>query len=157
MAGKLTYIQGSSNAAIAASTTKTIMEAVGTAARMLGISRVAVSQDTHKTSEQYEVFVQNMTTTGTGTAFTPLPKEPGAGAAAYTAKVADSIEPTYTASTIRYNARWNSLTGKDKFWPQGTETWIAPSASAGFGIYVTTPASTTSFSPIVEADVIEFG
>lgn len=159
MAGKGIYIQGTSNAVLGASATKTPIEVIGSTVRLLTITRVRVSQDTHKTSEQYEVHVTRMTTTGTGTAYTPMLKEPNAGASAATAKVADSVEPTYVAAATGdlATARWNSLTGKDIVYPMGSEFYVAPSASTGFGIQITTPASTTNFSPVAEYEGQEIG
>ena len=148
-----TVIGGQSTAA---SVTDTNVEIIGATTRLLRIQRVRVSQYTHKTSEQYLLQGQKMTTTGTGTAYTPQPKEPN-NAPAFTAKVADSVEPTYTASTIFLQAAVNSLTGRDIYSPPGTETIIAPSASAGFGLAVVTPAGTTTATYTIETDVEEIG
>lgn len=155
MAGKGWYISGTTNAAQAASTTKTELEQTAASNRMLILRRARISQDTHKTSEQYEVYLQRMTTTGTGTGGTVVLKETNAGAIGFTFKSADSVEPTYTASTILASYRWNSLTGKDIVLPTGHELYIP--VSALIGLYTTTPASTTSMSPQAEIEGDEIG
>lgn len=164
MAGKGYYLSGTSNAVVGASSNATEVEIIGTTTRIVNITRCRVGQVTHKTSEQYELHIRRMTTTGTGTAYTPMLKEPGAGAAAFTVKTADSVEPTYTGTTTNpdptgdvLSTRWNSLTGKDVVYPMGSELYIAPSASAGVGVEVFTPASTTNFSPVVEVEGLEIG
>lgn len=140
----------------AASVTDTNVEIIGATTRLLGLLRHRVSQATHKTSEQLTMFAQKMTTTGTGTAYTPQSSEPN-NAVAFSAKVADSVEPTYTASTIFQQAAVNSLTGRDIPIPPGREIWIAPSASAGVGFYVTTPSGTTTASYVTEVEMTELG
>lgn len=155
MAGKGWYISGTTNAAQAASTTKTELEATAAANRMLVVRRGRISQDTHKTSEQYEVYFQRVTTTGTGTGGTVVLKEPNAGAIGFTFKGQDSVEPTYTASTIFASYRWNSLTGKDFVLPTGHEVYVP--VSALFAMYTTTPSGTTSMSPQAEVEGDEIG
>ena len=144
---------GTSNAALAASGTKTTHEIAAGSASLIRINRVRVSQITHKTSEQYTLQGQRITTTGTGTSTTPLQDEPQSaalGAARIgTCKTADSVEPTYTASTIVLQPGWNSLTGRDIVNPPGKELYISPSAI--LGLACVTPASTTNFSPVTEA------
>src|SRR5438874_1618323 len=83
---------------IAASSTKTIATITAGASQLVRIIRLRVTQDTHKTSEQYELYGQRASASGTGTAYTPVLKEPNAGAVNFTAKITHTVEPTYTAS-----------------------------------------------------------
>src|SRR5438874_1914499 len=111
MAAKAATVQGASGS-IAASSTKTIVTITAGASQLVRIIRLRVTQDTHKTSEQYELYGQRASASGTGTAYTPVLKEPNAGAVNFSAKITHTVEPTYTASTIFPSPRWNSLTGK---------------------------------------------
>lgn len=153
MAGKGAIVIGSQSTA--ASVTDTNVEVTAASTRLLLVNRHRVSQATHKTSEQYTVFGQRVTTSGTGTAYTPLLKEPGSGAVGFVAEVASSVEPTYTANTILLQAAVNSLTGRDIVYPPGQELYIAPSALLGF--YVTTPSGTTTASYVQEGEFTELG
>lgn len=140
----------------AAALTKTNIEITASATRLVKIDRLRVSQSTHKTSEQYQLRTQRVTTTGTGTAYTPLLDEPNSGAVGFTVKINLTVEPTYTAATVVQDDHWNSLTGKDL--PEallGSEMWIAPSALIGSA--VVTPAATTTMTPSQYAHATELG
>lgn len=140
----------------AASSTETNIELTAASTRLIKIDRIRVSQSTHKTSEQYQVQTQRVTTTGTGTAYTPLLDELNSGAAGFTVEVDSSVEPTYTASTVLQDDHWNSLTGKDL--PEAlfaSELWVAPSAL--MGSKVITPSGTTTFTPRHYMHITEFG
>ena len=143
----------------AASVTDTNLEIAAGTASLLAVNRLRVSQATHKTSEQYTLFAQRVTTTGTGTSTTPLIKEPSTAALGSarigTCKTADSVEPTYTASTILVNAAVNSLTGRDIVFPPGQELYIVPSAI--LGVYVTTPSGTTTATYVCESEFFALG
>lgn len=136
----------------AASTTETNIEITAASTRLAQIDRVRVGQATHKTSEQYEVRGQRVTTTGTGTAYTPLLEEPNAGAVGMVVEIDSSVEPTYTASTVTFDQFWNSLGGRD--WP-ALPIWIAPSAL--YGLACITPAGATTYVPRLEAHTQEWG
>lgn len=139
----------------AASATETNIEITAASTRLVRIVRIAVSQSTHKTSEQYDVRGQRVTTTGTGSAYTPLLKEPNSGAAGAVVEINSSVEPTYTASTVYPNRSWNSLTGRELFYPPGQELYIAPSAL--WATYIVTPAGTTTMTPHHEMECEELG
>lgn len=139
----------------AASVTDTNVEVTAASTKLLRLTRLRSSQYTHKTSEQYLLAVQRVTTTGTGTAYTPLLKEPNSGAVGFSAEVASSVEPTYTASTVLIQASVNSLTGRDIILPPGQELYVAPSAL--LGVYVTTPAGTTTATYTQETEWEEIG
>lgn len=154
MAGKGFSVQGPGGST-AASTTKTLLTLTASATQLVKINRVVVTQDTHKTSEQYEFFGQRASASGTGTAYTPLLKEPGAGATGVAAKITHTVEPTYTAATIFPNLRWNSLTGRERNWQKDQELYLAPSGI--WGLYVTTPSATTTMTPQGELEGEEVG
>lgn len=143
----------------AASLTKTDQEIAAGTAALLGLTRVRVSQSTHKTSEQYTLKGQRITTTGTGTATTPLVNETQSAALGAAriggCKTVDTVEPTYTASTVSINANVNSLTGRDIPYPPGSEIWIAPAAI--LGLAVVTPAATTTATYDVESAFFALG
>ena len=153
MAGKGFEVEAGQSQA--ASATETNIELTAAATRLVRIVRLAVSQSTHKTSEQYDVRGQRVTTTGTGTAYTPLLKEPNTGAVGVVVEINSSIEPTYTAATVYPNRAWNSLTGRDIVFPPGQELYIAPSAL--WGTYIVTPAGTTTMTPHQELEAEEIG
>lgn len=136
----------------AASATETHIEITAASTRLARIDRIKVSQVTHKTSEQYALLGQRVTTTGTGTAYTPLLDEPNAGAIGAVVEINSSVEPTYTASTITFDQGWNSLGGRD--WP-GLNIWIAPSAL--YGIYSVIPSGATTHTPKVDCHIEEWG
>ena len=143
----------------AASLTDTDLEIAAGTAALLGVTRLRVSQSTHKTSEQYQIKAQRITTTGTGTSTTPLIKEPqtaALGAARIgTCKTVDTVEPTYTASTILIQANVNSLTGRDIPFPPGQELWISPAAILGCAVI--TPAGTTTATYDFESEFYALG
>jgi hypothetical protein len=138
----------------AASGTETNIELTVSATTLVRITRLAVSQSTHKTSEQYDVRGQRVTTTGTGTAYTEIAKEPF-NTSGVTVKINMSVEPTYTASTVYPNRSWNSLTGRDIVFPPGQELYVAPAAL--WATYIVTPSGTTTFTPHHELEGEELG
>lgn len=144
MAGAGNILIGSQSTA--ASVTDTNLELAAGTAALIALKRLRVSQDTHKTSEQYTLQVQRITTTGTGTSTTPLLEEPQSAALGSarigTCKTADSVEPSYTASTVLVQASVNSLTGRDIPFPPGSELYVSPSAI--LGVAVVTPSGTTT-------------
>lgn len=163
MAGKGYYAAGNSGS-LAASSNLTSVEILGSTTRIVNVGRIRVGQSTHKTSEQYEVHMRRATASGTGTAYTPMLKEPNAGALGAPMEITQTIEPTYTGTTTNpdptgdiVTSRWNSLTGKDIVYPMGSEQYIAPSATAGVGIENFTPSGTTAFVATVEVEGVEIG
>lgn len=152
MAGAGNILIGSQSTA--ASVTDTNLEIAAGTAALIKLNRLRVSQDTHKTSEQFTLQSQRITTTGTGTSTTPLLKEPQSaalGAARIgTCKTADSVEPTYTANTVLQQSSVNSLTGRDIVYPPGAELYISPAAI--LGVAVVTPSGTTTATYKTESD-----
>lgn len=151
------YLEGEQSTA--ASVTDTNIELAAGSGSVLAIERVRVSQQTHKTSEQYNLQGQRITTTGTGTSTTPQNKEPSSaalGAARIgTCKTADSVEPTYTASTVFLKVAVNSLNGRDVVYPPGKEIYVAPSSIVGLAVI--TPAGTTTATYQVEVEASVYG
>lgn len=151
MAGASNTLIGSQSTA--ASITDTDLEIVAGSAALIQMTRLRVGQDTHKTSEQFTLQGQRVTTTGTGTSTVPQLDEPQAAALGAprigTCKTALSVEPTYAASTINMQAKVNSLTGRDVVFPPGQEFYISPSAL--YGVAVVTPAGTTTATYVVES------
>jgi hypothetical protein len=147
-------VQGVSGS-IAASSTKTMLTISTPSNQLVQIVRLRASQDTHKTSEQYEFYGQRASANGTGTAYTPVLKEPNAGAVNTTAKITHTVEPTYTASTIFPSPRFNSLQGKELPYPMGQELYV--SVSAHWGAYATTPSATTTMTANGELEAMEVG
>lgn len=143
----------------AASLTDTNLEIVAGTASIIELDRVRVGQDTHKTSEQFTLQGQRVTTTGTGTSTTPLLDEPQSAALGSarigTCKTAMSVEPSYTASTVYIQAKVNSLTGRDVVYPPGSRFYISPSAL--FGIAVITPSGTTTATYVCESHFFVIG
>lgn len=151
MAGAGNTLIGSQSTA--ASVTDTNLELAAGTAALIRVDRVRVSQDTHKTSEQYTLQGQRITTTGTGTSTTPQLDEPQSAALGSarigTCKTADSVEPSYTASTVNLQAKVNSLTGRDVVYPPGREFYISPSGL--YGVAVITPSGTTAATYVCES------
>lgn len=141
----------------AASSTKTSLTITAPSTRLVRLVRRKSAQTTHKTSEQYEMFAQRASAAGTGAASppTPEPDEPNGGAAGSTIAHNHSAEPTYTAGSYLHRTGWNSLTGRDIPEFQGQDKIVAPSAIVG--IANTTPAATTTFTPIDEVGFQEAG
>lgn len=140
---------------VAASATKTCIEITAAATKLVAITRIRVSQSTHKTDEQYQCVLQRVTTSGTGTAYTPLLNEPNSGAVGMAVEINSTVEPTYTASTVLLQFSWNSKAGRDIVLTPEQYIWVAPSALVGLKIVA--PAGTTTFTPDVEVHVLEVG
>lgn len=129
----------------AQTTSKTIMEHASPSTSITTVERIYISQNSFDTSENLGCKVQRITTTGTGTTTTAVPFMASAAAAGGTQKTNDTIEPTYTASTVLIQQGFNVLSGF--LWTPanddevlvlapsgllGTMIDIAPSASMNF-------------------------
>lgn len=139
----------------AASATETAVRITAAADRMVLIRRVRVSQITHGTSEQYTLACKRASAAGSGgAAKTPVPIQAQQGASGATAESGPSTEPTYTGSEL-FVVGWNSLTGRDIFFPEGSELVVPVSGIIGF--YVVAGAGLTTFVPSVEVEFAELG
>lgn len=139
----------------AASITKTCVEITASSTRPVAITRIRVSQATHKDDQQYQCVIQRVTTSGTGTAYTPLLTEPNSGAVGFTVEINSTSEPTYTASTILMQFSWNSKVGRDVILTP--EQWIYIAPSAIVGLKIVTPSGATTYTPDVEVHCLEIG
>ena len=132
-------------AAQAQTAAKTLIELTASSAIVVAIDRMYVTQSTQDTSENLSCKVQRITTTGTGTAFTPRKTSNGDGAAVATVKTNMSVEPTYTASTDLVNQGFNTLSGF--LWtPASDDEIISIPPSGLLGIMLNTaPVGSISF------------
>lgn len=146
-----------SGQSIAASQTKTSITITAPSNRIVKVKRHRSTQQTHKTSEQYEMTLQRASAAGTGAASppTPEPDETNQGAAGSTIAHNHSAEPTYTAGAYLERANFNSLTGRDSPQLQGSDKFISPSGI--LGAFNATPAATTTYTPIQEIAFDEVG
>ncbi len=129
-----------------AGATETNWDVAVNASAFIFIDRVRTSQNTHTTSEMYQVILIQGTAAGTGSAGTPEPDISGGTADPTSADlIDDSVEPAAQTGGAYIDAAWNSLTGRDIVQPPGKEFWIGP------GLFINlvnvTPAGTTTMTP----------
>ena len=125
---------------------KTIMEHASPSTSITTVERIYISQNSFDTSENLGCKVQRITTTGTGTTTTAVPNMASAPAAGGTQKTNDTIEPTYTASTVLIQQGFNVLSGF--LWTPASDDEvlvIAPSGLLGTMIDVA-PSASMNFS-----------
>lgn len=125
---------------------KTLMELASGSAVITLVERIYVSQNSFDTSENLGVKVQRITTTGTGTTTTAVPLMVSAPAAAGTQKTNDTVEPTYTASTVLVEQGFNVLSGY--LWTPANDDeviTIPPSGLVGVSLDVA-PSASMNFS-----------
>lgn len=125
---------------------KTLIEVAAAADAITLIERVYIRQTSFDTSENLGSTFQRITTTGTGTATTPIPFNAGDTAYAGTAETNSTIEPTYTASTNIIEEGFNVLSGL--LWtPANDDEVICLNPSALFGINLdVAPSGSMNFS-----------
>lgn len=125
---------------------KTLMEIASGAAVVTLLERAYISQNSFDTSENLGCKIQRITTTGTGTTTTAVPTQVGTAAAAGTQKTNDTVEPTYTASTVLLQQGFNVLSGF--LWTPANDDEIfaiAPSGLLGIMLDVA-PSASMNFS-----------
>lgn len=125
---------------------KTLMEIASGSAVITLIERIYISQNSFDTSENLGCKVQRITTTGTGTTTTAVPLQASSPAAAGTQKTNDTVEPTYTASTVLIQQGFNVLSGY--LWTPANDDeviTIAPSGLVGIMLDVA-PSASMNFS-----------
>lgn len=125
---------------------KTLMEVASGAAVVTLLERAYIGQSSFDTSENLNCKIQRITTTGTGTTTTAVPTQAGTAAAAGTQKTNDTIEPTYTASTVLLAQGFNVLSGF--LWTPANDDEvfaIAPSGLLGIMLDVA-PSASMNFS-----------
>lgn len=124
---------------------KTLIEVASAADSVTLIERIWISQSSFDTSENLACKVQRVTTTGTGTATVPEPKQVGDAAFGGTVETNSTVEPTYTAGTEIIEQGFNVLSGF--LWtPANDDEVIALSPSALVGIMLdVAPSASMNF------------
>ena len=130
----------------AQTTAKTLIEITAPSDAIVVVERFWIKQSTFDTAESLGVKVQRVTTTGTGTATTPVPLEAGDAAFGGTVKTNLTAEPTYTASTEIIEDGFNVLSGYD-WTPLTDDHYIVVSPSQLIGIMLdVAPSASMDFS-----------
>ena len=123
---------------------KTLIEIAAPADSVVLVERVYMGQSSQDTSENLACKIERITTTGTGTATTPVPLQVGDAAFGGTVKTNMSAEPTYSG-TVFVEQGFNVLSGF--LWTPGSEDeviTISPSALVGIMLDVA-PAASINF------------
>jgi hypothetical protein len=143
MIGRMYGVSIASQAQTAA---KTLMEVASAADSVTFVERFYIKQTSFDTSENLGSTVQRITTTGTGTATTPVPFQLGDAAFGGVVETNSTIEPTYTASTMLIEEGFNVLSGL--LWTPANDDEvlvISPSALLGVNLDVA-PSGSMNFS-----------
>jgi len=130
----------------AQTTALTLIEVASAADSVTLIERIRIGQTSFDTSENLGTKTQRVTTTGTGTATTPEPKQVGDAAFGGTVKTNMSAEPTYTAGTEILEDGFNVLSGY--LWTPASDDEVivlSPSALVGINLDVA-PSASMNFS-----------
>jgi hypothetical protein len=132
-------------AAQAQTAAKTLIEITAASTAVSTVERIWLTQSTFDTSENLSCKVQRVTTTGTGTSFTPRKLMNSAPAYAGAVETNSTVEPTYTASTDIINQGFNVLSGF--IWtPASDDEIISIPPSGLLGIMLNTaPSASMSF------------
>jgi hypothetical protein len=137
---------GLSIASQAQTAAKTLMEIPSAADGVTLLERFYIKQTSFDTSENLGSTLQRITTTGTGTATTPVPFQVGDSAYGATPETNSTIEPTYTASTMLVEEGFNVLSGL--LWTPANDDEVvvlSPSALVGINLDVA-PSASMNFS-----------
>jgi len=143
MQGRLYSVAIASQAQTAA---KTLIEIASAADSVTLVERLWIKQTSFDTSENLGTTVQRITTTGTGTATTPVPLAVGDAAFGGVVETNCTIEPTYTAGTVLIEDGFNVLSGF--LWTPANDDEIiviSPSALLGMNLDVA-PSASMNFS-----------
>ncbi len=143
MIGRLYGVGIASQAQTAA---KTLIEVASAADSVTFIERVYIQQTSFDTSENLGSTCQRITSTGTGTATTPVPLQVGDAAFGGVVETNSTIEPTYTASTVLWDQGFNVLSGL--LWTPANDDEVivlSPSALVGVNLDVA-PSVSMNFS-----------
>jgi len=89
---------------------KTLIEIASAADSVTILERAYISQSSFDTSENLAAKVEDITTTGTGTASTPNPNQEGDAAFGGVVETNSTIEPTYSG-TVFIEQGFNVLSG----------------------------------------------
>ena len=143
MIGSLYYVAIGAQAQTAS---KTLIEIASSSTSITLLERVYIGQNSFDTSENLGCKIQLITTTGTGTATTPVPSQALTAAYAGTVKTNMTIEPTYTANKVEHQSGFNVLSGF--LWTPASDDEVislAPSALVGIMLDVA-PSASMNFS-----------
>lgn len=94
----------------AQTTAKTLMEVAGASDSVTLLERAYIGQSSFDTSENLAAKIEDITTTGTGTATTPRPLQEGDSAFGGTVETNSTSEPTYSG-TVYHEVGFNVLSG----------------------------------------------
>ncbi len=123
----------------------TLVELAAAADMVCLIERMWISQSSFDTSENLGAKVEDITTTGTGSANTPTPFQTGDAAATATAKTNITVEPTYSG-VVYIEQGFNVLSGW--LWTPASDDEvivISPSQLVGMMLNVA-PSASMNFS-----------
>lgn len=143
MIGNLYYVAIGAQAQTAS---KTLIEVASASTSVSLIERAYISQNSFDTSENLGCKMQLITTTGTGTATTPVPNQAQTAAYGGTVKTNLTIESTYTANKVEVQQGFNVLSGF--LWTPASDDEVislAPSALIGIMLDVA-PSASMNFS-----------
>lgn len=123
---------------------KTLMEIAGAADSVSLLERAYIGQSSFDTSENVAMKIEDIATTGTGTATTPNPMQEGDAAFGGTVETNASAEPTYSG-TVYHEIGFNVLSGS--LWtPANDDEVIAISPSQLIGIMLdVAPSASMNF------------
>ncbi len=142
MIGRLYTVSIGSQAQTAA---KTLVEVLSAADSVTLIERAWIKQTSFDTSENLGVKIEDITTTGTGTAVTPTALQTGDSAFGGVVETNSTVEPTYSA-LVYYEDGFNVLSGF--LWTPASDDEvivISPSQLAGMSLDVS-PSASMNFS-----------
>ncbi len=128
------------------SATDTLMEIASASTAVTSLERIHIGNATQDTSENLSTKTQRVTTTGTGSAFTPRKASNLSSAFGGTVKTNLTSPPTYTASTELMVCGFNVLSGF--LWTPASDDeaiTIPPSGLIGININ-TAPTAAISFT-----------
>ncbi|KKN19695.1 hypothetical protein LCGC14_0943160 [marine sediment metagenome] len=111
---------------------KTIMELMAAAENQLKVRRIELSSDDTAGATVVDVLLLRLTATGTGTGATPRPLNQNDGAANFSAKSNDTVEPT--AGVDLYRFKWNIQVPYTLVLAPGEEFVIPGATNEGFAI-----------------------
>ena len=124
---------------------KKLIEVLSAADSVTMIERLSIGQTSFDTSENLGIKVEDITTTGTGTATTPNPLQEGDAAFGGVVETNSTVEPTYSG-TVLLEDGFNVLSGF--LWTPANDDeviTISPSQLAGLSLDVA-PSGSMNFS-----------
>jgi len=124
---------------------KTLIEVAAPSDAVVTLEKIHIGQTSFDTAENLGMKVEDITTTGTGTAITPRPTMEGASAFGGVVETNSSVEPTYSG-TVFEEEGFNVLSGL-KWSAVNDEDIIAISPSQLIGVMLdVAPSASMNFS-----------